>query len=813
MKSKGLFLYPTNFDEITDLRSVCEMIAVHCASEPAKSMATHPQFLTSAEQINKAHQPVKEAMILIESGISLPVLEFYDNRDIVIHLRTQGWVIDVEQLQTLKILFQCYQSLHEFLSSHQAAIALAEKAESVVFHKHLLQLTEKILDTDGTIRDDASEELVRLKKEHLKYSKDIEKRLLSIFKEMKNSGITGEDSNLTIRNGRSVIPVPANYKYRVKGIIHDESATGQTAYIEPLEIVEMGNKLREIQAARQREIQRILSEISAELHVYVDDILQYYDVLAFSDFCFAKARFAMKFHAVIPEVSNSPLIEWKLARNIVLQHHLESRGTKIIPLSISLGDENRLLVLSGANAGGKSVVIKTVALLQSMIQCGFPVPFEEHSKAGVFSSILLDIGDGQSIESSLSTYSSHLETMKIFISKSNSKTLYLIDEIGTGTDPILGGSLAQAILLYLHSSNATGIVTTHLDILKKMADETPGAGNAAMAFDKEKLEPSYIFSAGIPGHSFTFEIAARTGIPQKIIEDAKTFAGTDRITFEQKISDVEKQSANLSESLKKQKMAETFLDELIDKYTSLIQQIERKQSEIIEKTKQEALEIFEKTNKTIENTIRKIRESSADKEITKQSREEVKQAEQMVRDFNPSQRIPDRLKKKIPPEKPELETPIKNTELFVGMKIRHKTNGMEGTIVEYLNNDRIKVAFNSIAITLSGDMITPLTEQKKQNQKQHIKLKESLHQKTELFSRQLDLRGFKAEDVLSVLEKHIDDALLIGIYQFSVIHGKGYGVLRNVVRQLLAKHPNVDGFESEHIEHGGDGITVVRLKK
>lgn len=813
MKTRPIYLFPKNFAEVTDLNSVFEMISDLCASASAKYMAFRPEFFTSANQISDAHTSIKESIILLESGFTLPVLEFYDNREIIVQLRTEGWVIDVEQLQILKILFQCYYSLLVFLSEHKSLSALTLKASAVSFHKDLLFSIEKILDIDGNIRDDASAELKKLKKEYVKQSGDIEKRLQSIFKDLKISGITGEDTNMTIRNGRSVIPVPANFKYRVKGIIHDESATGQTAYIEPFEIVEMGNKLRENLAAQQREIRRILSEISSELNLYIEDILQYYDILAQMDLCFARARFAMKYKAVIPEMVDKPVICWKNARNIVLQQHLESQEKKIIPLSIELGEDNRLLVLSGANAGGKSVVIKTAALLQAMIQCGLPVPFDAHSKAGVFSSLLLDIGDGQSIETNLSTYSSHLETMKIFISQSDSKTLYLVDEIGTGTDPVLGGSLAQAILLHLHNRNAIGIVTTHLDILKKMADETPHAGNAAMAFDTNKLEPSYVFKPGIPGNSFTFEIAARTGIPDTIITNARSFAGDERITFEQKISDVEKKSDELMESLRKQQMAESFLDELIAKYTGLIQKIEDQQTDIIAKTKQEAFEIIEKTNKIIENTIRKIRESSADKTITKQSREEIKKFEEEIQDFLPSKKISERLVKHVPPKKKQQSESEKLVDICVGMRIRHKTNGMEGIVVECSNNEKIKVAFNSVAITLPREMLIPVPDEKKHSQKQQIRLKDSLSQKTELFSRQLDLRGFKAEEVMYALEKHIDDALLIGVYQFAVLHGKGYGVLRNVVRQILSKHPNVEGFESEHIERGGDGITVVRLKK
>jgi DNA mismatch repair protein MutS2 len=813
MNRKGFTFYPEQYFDLTDFSAVLEMIASHCNSTTAKTMAFSPEFYLSAEKITEAHIPVKETLSLLEAGANLPGLDFFDNRETIVNLKTKDWVIDTESLQHLKILLQVYNNLLHFLSEHQKAVYLNETIQSVIFHKHLLLSIEKITDDDGNIRDDASEELVRLHREHVKIAKDIEKRLYSIFKDLKFSGITAEDTNMTIRNGRSVIPVPAHFKNKVRGIIHDESSTGQTAYIEPMEIVEMGNRLRENVAAKQREIRRILREISSELHIYIADILQYYDIIAGIDLCFAKAKFAVKHKAIIPVVKNEPVIDWKKSRNIVLEQFLQRNGKKIIPLDIQLGKEKRMLILSGANAGGKSVVIKTVALLQTMIQCGLPVPFAEHSTAGIFHSVLLDIGDGQSIESDLSTFSSHLETMKVFINKADSKCMYLIDEIGTGTDPVLGGSLAQAILLYLHQTGAYGIVTTHLDNLKKMADVTPMAGNAAMIFDTEKLEPSYILKSGIPGNSFTFEIAKRIGIPDNIIDEAKRFAGNERITFEQKISDVEKKAIQLQEGLQRQQMAEDFLGEMITKYSGLIEKIEKLQSEIIEKTKTQAAEIISKANRTIENTIRKIRESSAEKEASKAAREETRALEGEIKELKALQTIPDHMKKHIAEntEQPKTEDlPVKFSE---GMRVKHKINGMEGTVLEMMADQRIKVAFNSVALILPEALFLPASVKTANTLIRKVNISSDYQQKAGLFSKQLDIRGMKPEDVMYILEKHIDDALLIGVYGFSILHGKGYGVLRNVTRQLLAKHPNIESFESEHVEAGGDGITIVRLKR
>ena len=803
--------FPQNFADISDVTEVLHMVASFCSNDLSKHKALNPIFMTSSQQISSELEPVAQAKQILEWGHSFPQLEFDDMREPLSHLKTQGWIIDIGELHSLRILLSCFYDATKFLEKHSSASALLSILQEAIYHEHLQTSVMKLIDQEGNFREDASDELLRLNKEQKRLNRDIEKRLHSIFKEMKLSGLAVEDTNMTIRNGRSVIPVPSGLKYKMKGIIHDESATGLTAYIEPLEIVEMGNRLRENNAAMQREIRRLLAEISQTLRLYIGDILKYYEVLASLDYCFARARFAVRYNAQLSQPEQRPFIQWKNARNIVLEQHLSRQKKQLIPLTVELCNENRMLVLSGANAGGKSVVIKTVALLQTMVQYALPVPFGEESKTGIFTSILLDMGDGQSIEADLSTYSSHLETMKFFLNNTNKDTLYLIDEIGSGTDPILGGALAQSMLSELHSRGAFGIVSTHLDALKKMADETPQAGNAAMIFDTDKLEPSYFLRLGIPGNSFTFEIAARTGIHEDIIEQAKKLAGTERITFEQKISDVETKAEQLQQSIEKQKMAETFLDETIQKYTQLVEKIEQQQKEIIENTKLQSEEVIRMAHKSIENTIRKIKESSADREITKAARTELTEDLNKVSNFSPQKTLPHKLKKHLPPLPEKKSVQVQNVEFREGMRVKHKENGMIGQVLEIHGQNKVRVAFNSVSMMLEKDTLILLNEPNDKKGTQKIKLDGDLQKKAGNFQRNLDIRGAKAEEVMYILEKHIDDALLIGIYDFSILHGKGHGVLRNVVRQILSKHPNVDGFESEHVERGGDGITLVRL--
>lgn len=805
-------LYPTDFFTVSNLDKVLNVIASLCSSIPGKTLALNPVFYTKASDIIREHEPVREAILLSQSGIKLPAPQCEATQSYLENLRTPGWVIDLENLQKFSLMMSSVYELHHFVDANKQTQVIAEIVKSIEFHEHLLKQCQLILDDAGELRDDASPELFELKKANVQIERDVGKRMLSLFKQFKASGLISDDGAMTVRNGRNVIPVSASSKYKIKGIIHDESATGQTAYIEPMEIVELGNRLRDNISAQQREVRRIFAEVSNLIHLEIDDVLNYPQIIARVDLVFARTKFALKYNACLPVVKDEPFIQWNDARNIVLQIHLEKQKKQVIPLTINLNDENRIVVLSGANAGGKSIVLKTVALIQSMIQTGTPVTFSDISEAGVFSSLFIDIGDGQSIESDLSTYSSHLETMKVLLDGAKHGLLFLIDEIGSGTDPVLGGSLAQAMLTELHNKKSMGVVTTHLDVLKKMADSTPGMLNAAMAFDTEKLQPSFNMRTGIPGNSFTFEIAARTGIPSHLIELAKNLAGDERITFEQRISDVEKKAAELHESLQKQKMAEDFLNELIEKYTSIISSVDLKQKEIIEKTKIEAEEILTAANKTVESTIRQIKEAAAEKRTTQQVRKELKIMEEKVHSFKPEAQISEKIKKKMPVVQVIPKQSIKIEKLLPGMRVKHLETGMEGDVLELISAVKVKVAFNSVSMTLNTDQLLAV-EGKKKVQKQTMTVKGDLNRKTGSFERQLDMRGMRAEEVMYALEKHIDDALLIGIYDFSVLHGKGSGVLRNVVRQILAKHNNVDGFESEHIERGGDGITLVRLKR
>ncbi len=808
-------IFPPEFEKITDFVVIKDLIKSFCNSQTGKKLGEQYIFHTNIEQIKLLHKPIQETVHILENGTNLPYIEFVDNRDDINLLRTSGWVLDADNLYELLLVFDILFILKQFVHKQQLteSSAIKQIIDEVPYYSDIHKEIKQIFDSKGNISDNASKDLNKIRQTIKQKLKEIDKRASLIFKQLKAQEILEGSASITIRSGRNVIPVPASAKYQVKGIIHDESATGQTVYIEPLEIVEMNNQLKETEAAEKREIRKILTNISSLLHPIIDDILKYYNILGEIDLTFAKAKFAKQHHAILPDIRDEAIINWKQSVNLVLQLSLKKQLKNFIPFSLELGNHNRMIILSGANAGGKSVVLKTLALNQYMIQCGLPVTIHADSKVGIFSKICIDIGDGQSFEANLSTYTSHLEKMSKFIQLADKKTLYLIDEIGTGTDPVLGGAMAQSILINLHSKGSCGIVTTHIDTLKEMADTTPEIQNAAMLFDTNKLEPSFQMKVGVPGNSFTFEIAARTGIPQKIIQEAKKFSGKERISLEERISDFEKISAELQQKMQEVSVAESFFSEIIQKYQNLIKQIETEQTHIIEKTKEEANALISNTHKIIENTIREIKEAEAEKNKTQKIRKNLSDFQAELTEFTPTKKLSEKLKKHLPKKKPDSHIKTKPQEYATGMFVKIKGNEKIGLIVEIIEKDVLKIAFDNIQMLVKADLVEYTSETPNLFQpNKNIRLKNDLLTRTKMFERNIDIRGMRANEAEELLEKHLDEAVLVGVKEFQILHGKGYGTLKQVVKKTLQLHPDVEEFYYEHVERGGEGITIVQMK-
>lgn len=802
-----------DFYQVSDFNKIISIIAEKCNSEIGKSLTKNIVISTDANILNEQSISLNEVFNLFKETNYPPNVYINDFSSEICQLKTKGWVITVETLYNLLKLLTCFKESKAFFCKNQKSLEVIKLINSVEYNELLLKQIIEIIDENAQIKDTASPKLLELRKEYKQIQKSIDKLLNSILTNLKSSGLIEDNVKLTIRNSRSVIPILVQYKYKIKGIIHDESATGQTVYIEPIEIVELNNKLKDNENSQLREIKAILANISDKIHFQVDNILQYFSILGYLDFISAKVKFALQYNCIVPFVENLQIIDWKEARNLILQINLENKNSKIVPLNIKLDNNSRLIVISGANAGGKSVVLKTIALTQLMVQCGIPVPISENSRVGVFSYLHLNIGDGQSLETSLSTYTSHLVKINSLLEVANNKTLYLLDELGTGTDPVLGGALAQAVLMELHKTGAYGIVTTHLDSIKLMVDEIEFAKNAAMLFDTNKLNPTFELKLGLPGNSFTFEIAKRTGISEKIIQQAKKIAGDDRIKFENKISDIYAKSIEVEEQIIKNKVAEDFLNELIAKYSKLLKEIQDLQNDLLKKSKIEAEQLLILANKTIENTISQIKKSSANKEVTKSERQNIKDVQTQISNFQSEVKLPIVHQKKIKDLNLDKKNIKQEPKTFnIGQKVKYSNSNTIGIVSKILNYNQLLVNFDNVAIIVNKNNLQ-LAENQKQTFKNTTKFKSDLIELTNNFSKNLDLRGLKAEEVESIIDKHIDEALLLGIYNFSILHGKGWGILRKTVRIILEKNSFVDSFEHEHIERGGDGITIVNLKK
>jgi DNA mismatch repair protein MutS2 len=645
-------------------------------------------------------------------------------------------------------------------------------------------------------------------------SGEIDKAIRQVLITARKNGWVNPNDDLTLRDGRLVIPVPATHKRKIRGFIHDESATGQTVFIEPAEALEANNEIRELENAEKREIIRILTEFTNLIRPEIDQLIAAYQFLGLVDFIRAKAKFAIQIEAVLPLLNDKTIIEWFDAKHPLLFLSHKNQKKQVETLSLKLDENQRILVISGPNAGGKSVCLKTVGLLQYMLQCGLLVPMRETSETGIFRDIFIDIGDEQSIENDLSTYTSHLRNMKFFSLKSGRQTLFLIDEFGTGTEPQLGGAIAEAVLEHLNRKLAFGVVTTHYTNLKMLADKTPGLVNGAMLFDTRQMQPLFKLQMGNPGSSFAFEIARKTGFPTHILQNAEKKVGKGQLKFEEQLQQLELEKKELNEKQKEMAINEEKLKMQVSKYNQLLQDLESSKSSIIKEAKNTAAQVIAGSNKLVENTIREIRENQAEKEKTKQLREKLKEEAGKIEKAGVETKasVPAKVelaKKKVKPVK-EIEN------IFVGNRVRISPQQTVGEVIEIIGDDAV-VSFGSVIMKTPLSKIVNVGEEEL-HQKVLIRrsnygnIINEINAKMQNFKLTLDLRGQRAEEAIPNLQKYIDEAILLSIKEVRILHGKGNGILRDIIRSQLRAIPEVKKFNDEHIEQGGHGITVVSLK-
>ena len=722
--------------------------------------------------------------------------------------------------------------------------ALQRLTEGVRIFPNIVGRINQILDKFGHIKDSASPELARIRQELARTEGSISRTLNAILRSAQSEGLVEKDVTPAVRDGRLVIPVAPAMKRRVKGIVHDESASGKTVFIEPTEVVEANNRIRELEGEERREIVRILTEFANDVRPHVHEILQSYVFLAKIDLINAKAELAQMMKATEPIVGEEPLIDWVQAVHPLLQISLEKQGKKVVPLDITLTDDKRILIISGPNAGGKSVCLKTTGLLQYMLQCGLSVPMRENSRTGVFENILIDIGDEQSLENDLSPYSSHLLNMKNMMKAANDRTLILIDEFGTGTEPQIGGAIAESVLNQFCKRHAWGVITTHYQNLKLYADSHEGIANGAMLYDRHEMQALFQLQIGQPGSSFAIEIARKIGLPEEVINDASDIVGRDYIQSDKYLQDIVRDKRYWESKRQNIHQHEKTMQQTIARYETEVQEVDRQRKEILRHAKEQAEELLRESNKRIENAIREIRESQAEKEEAKRIREELNAFREEVATVDTSandemiarkmQQIQQRKERKEKRRKEKQEKAAANAGskaaavakpeakaphelLKVGDTVRIKGLTTVGKI-ESTDGKMATVIFGDMRTKMRLERLEAAEATKKEEPKtfdftkQSRTTRETIDNRRAQFKQDIDVRGMRGDEAINAVTYFIDDAILVGVPRVRILHGTGSGILRMLIREYLATIPNVVHFQDEHVQFGGHGITVVDLE-
>ena len=751
---------------------------------------------------------------------------------VLIRYRIEGTFPEVQEVFDIKRSLETVKTILNFFRNKDASkySVLQSMCGSVKTYPYVLDAADRIIDKRGVIKDNASTRLKEIRNELIGKSIHVTKRLNAILKQAQSDGIVESDTSVSVRNGRGVIPVSSYDKRKIKGLIHDQSASGKTVFIEPEEIVEINNEIIELEYEERREIVRILTAFADNVRPYIDDLIESNLFLGEIDFIRSKALLGNHLHSIRPVVINKPYLSWKRAIHPLLSLTFEkSAGRKVVPLDIILDEKDRILLISGPNAGGKSVCLKTVGLLQYMLQCGLTIPVAEGSETGMFKNILIDIGDEQSIDNDLSTYSSHLINMKYFVKNGNEKTLILIDEFGTGTEPMLGGAIAEAILGELNRKKVFGVITTHYTNLKHFASLTDGIVNGAMAFDNHLMQPLFQLTIGKPGSSFAFEIARKIGFPEEILEEASGKAGVKNINYDRHLKDIARDKRYWETKRQSIRQQEKRLEELMAEYDKELSGAKTLRKEIITKAKDEAQHLLNESNRMIENTIRQIKESQAEKEKTKDVRNKLEEFKSEVKEqTKPVETqseakvaiLSNRAKKiKLEPEtekEKEKHQPVVSAvhPLKPGDAVRMIDTQAAGEIIE-IKDKMVQVETGSLRFFVPIDRIERITRSDlKKSLRANQVFRENdpgIVQRNINFKPEIDIRGVRGEEAINQVRDLIDNALIVQHRNLRILHGKGNGILRQLVREYLATVDVVKTFRDEHVEFGGAGITVVEM--
>ncbi len=812
----------------------------YCTTVGAVEKIDNLKFSNNRKRIVADLSLVAEMKLVLMFESNFPACKYVDLDSFLSRLQIDGTHINPNEMLILregvKSVCQIVGFFGENMRSKYPFLSiLTSKIETF---PEIIQSIDRIIDSFGNIKDSASPYLQELRSERSQKEREASKRILSILKSTISSGLTDEDAQVSIRNGRTVIPVPSANKRKIKGFIHDESATGKTSFIEPEELVLINNEIKELEYSEKREIIKILMEYTEGLRPNIVYLKTNSDFIHTIDFLSAKAKVAIDMEAHKPIISREVEINLLKGRHPILEKSLKKEHKTIVPLTLRLNREKHIIVISGPNAGGKSVCLKTVGLLQYMLQCGFLIPASPNSEIGIFDNLFIDIGDQQSIDNDLSTYSSHLENMKKMLKFSNDNTLVMIDEFGSGTEPTVGGAIAEVILQDLESKKTFGVITTHYTNLKYYASNAQGVINGAMAFDIQNIMPLYSLEVGVPGSSFAFEIAHKIGLPHDLIKRAKEKLDTAQISLEKQLREIARDKLYWERKREEIKGNEKKYDASITQYQEQYTELKTKKADILAKARKEAEEIVKGANKAIENTIRQIKEAQAEKERTKEVREELKLFKENIQEVRNEdeiekinrkieklrQRDANKLDKSIKKErqvKQEKQEPTPSRPIEVDDKVRIKGQNVIGVVIS-IDKKRALVGFGAIQtnVNIQNLEISSNNDYRKQLKDTSVNYftgglvtsqNYDVGDKRMNFKCEIDVRGKRVEEVYPIIEKWVDEAAMLGYKELKVLHGKGTGALKEEIRKYLRTIPYVQTAKDEHVDFGGAGITVVTL--
>jgi len=829
-------LYPQHIEQKIGFDKIRDLLKSYCLGQLGINNVIEMSFLTNHSRIVEMLEQTKESKRILEIEDTFPENNYVDITPCLDRIRIEGTWMQMQEVVELRRSLIVIHSIVSFFKSREEGLypRLRELAGNVAIHKILIDRIDAVLDKNGKIKDNATPELANIRRSISNKRSEVSKIMQRLLKDAKNEGWADSETELSLRDGRLVIPVNASAKRKLKGFIHDESATGKTSFIEPAEAFEKNNEITELEFEEHREVIKILTALTDFVRPYREDLLQSQLFLGTIDFLLAKAKLAIELEAVSPILYDEQIIRLANARHPLLYLAHKKEGKSVVSQILELEEKKRILIISGPNAGGKSVCLKMVGILQYMLQCGLLIPVSEKSECGIFNSIFIDIGDEQSIENDLSTYSSHLKNMRHFLEFADNKTLFLIDEFGAGTEPLLGGAIAESILEHLNTKGCFGLINTHYTNLKHFASQTEGLVNGAMLYDNENMKPLFRLQIGAPGSSFAFEIAENMGLPKAIIQKASEKIGQKHIDFDKSLKEVERDKQFIARKVKEIDEKEAHLRDVLNRYNTKMEDVSRKKKEIIDQAHSEAKALLNNSNRVIENTIRQIKESNAEKESTKAARQELEEyksqteetriteEERINRKIEQIKQKQDRRLNKSAKVQPTIKAHSQKSELLnsaieVGDKVQMKGQQAFGEIIE-LEDKNAVVAFGTLLSRTTIDKLQKISNATYKNATKSnspsISKKSNFDvmEKRLNFRSEIDIRGKRSNEALPLVMEFVEQAIVLGINQIQILHGKGDGILRSQIRTYLKTVNVIQSFSDAPVEMGGAGITIIEIE-